>query len=105
MGVRGSSSWLYGEFEASLGSIRPCLKNKMNIEVSVLPFIAAIPTGVLGGRGRTSPHARLLTPPCQLVGLSSGIDKEGKWLPRNWTCPQCMHSVLCHPARWVPGTL
>lgn len=39
MGMRSSSSWLYGESEASLGSIRPRLKNKMNIEVSVLSFM------------------------------------------------------------------
>lgn len=82
MGMRGSSSWLYSEFEASLGSIRPCLKNKMNIGVSVLSFIAAILTGVLGGRGMPHPMPGS-TPPCQLVGLSSNIDKEGKWLPRN----------------------
>lgn len=90
MGMRGSSSWLNGESEASLGSIRPCLKNKMNIDVSVLSFTAAIPTGTLGGREHASPHARLLIPPCQLVGLPSGTDKERKWLPRNWTFPQCI---------------
>lgn len=57
--------------------MRSRLKNKTNIEVSVLPLTAAMPAGVLGGRGEASPHSRLLTPPCQPAGLpSSGIDKE-----------------------------
>lgn len=54
MGMRGSSSWLNGESEASLGSIRSCLKNKMNIDVSVLSFTAAIPTGTL--EAESMPH-------------------------------------------------